>query len=241
VKDPSGAVVANAPVTLTNTDTKAAVSTVTTDQTGKYVFANFDPGTYSVTIRALGFKTETQTGIQIAANDTHNGGVMFLQLGAVAESVSITGSRSAPVQGTVLGPMTTLAQGQPMPVGNVLSTAAIDQSVNGRDLFNYTRLIPGPKPQRVGGMVTAASLVNHVIPVYPAALRIAGVLGTVKFEATIGKDGTLRDLKMVSSPDPGLTQAALDAVKNWQYKAATLNGEPVEVLTTIDANFMLQN
>ena len=64
------------------------------------------------------------------------------------------------------------------------------------------------------------------------------VQGTVKFEAKISKEGTIEDLKVVSGP-PLLIQAALDAVKQWLYKPTLLNGEPVEVLTTIDVNFTL--
>ncbi len=60
----------------------------------------------------------------------------------------------------------------------------------------------------------------------------------MKFEATIAKDGTIQDLKVVSGP-PLLIPAAMEAVKQWRYKPTLLNDEPVEVLTTIDVNFTL--
>jgi len=60
----------------------------------------------------------------------------------------------------------------------------------------------------------------------------------VKFEAKIAKDGTIQDLKLVSGP-PLLVQAAMQAVQQWVYKPTLLNGEAVEVLTTIDVNFTL--
>ena len=60
----------------------------------------------------------------------------------------------------------------------------------------------------------------------------------VKFEAKISKDGTIQALKLVSGP-PLLVQAAMQAVQTWVYKPTMLNGEPVEVLTTIDVNFTL--
>ena len=82
--DPKGAVVPNAPVTLVNTDTKATVSTMTTDYTGRYNFQNIDAGTYSVMVRAPGFKRSTQTDIRVAAGEAHNAGTMTLQLGAVS-------------------------------------------------------------------------------------------------------------------------------------------------------------
>ena len=59
-----------------------------------------------------------------------------------------------------------------------------------------------------------------------------------QLSATIGKDGRVKDLSVVKG-HPLLVQAALDAVKNWVYKPTLLNGEPVEVSTTIDVNFTL--
>jgi protein TonB len=64
--------------------------------------------------------------------------------------------------------------------------------------------------------------------------------GTVKFEATISKDGSIINLAVVSGP-PLLIPAAMEAVKQWKYRPTLLNGEPVEVLTTIDVNFSLSN
>jgi len=56
--------------------------------------------------------------------------------------------------------------------------------------------------------------------------------------AIIGKDGTIQNLHVISG-HPLLSQAALDAVKQWRYKPYVLNGEPVEVDTTIQVNFTL--
>ena len=88
-------------------------------------------------------------------------------------------------------------------------------------------------------MVSPANLINPVRPVYPGELQRAGIQGTVKFEAVISKDGLPSDIVLINSPDPGLTQAALDAVKQWRYRPTQLNGESVEVMTTIDVNFSL--
>jgi protein TonB len=90
----------------------------------------------------------------------------------------------------------------------------------------------------VGGNVTAANLIKQVKPLYPPLAKAARVQGVVKFEAKISKEGTIQDLKLVSGP-PLLVQAALQAVQQWVYKPTLLNGEAVEVLTTIDVNFTL--
>src|SRR5579871_468235 len=90
-----------------------------------------------------------------------------------------------------------------------------------------------PQRIRVGGNVQAANLVNQQRPVYPPLAKQARISGTVELSAVIGKDGHVQDLKVIKG-HPLLVQAALDAVKNWVYRPTLLNGEPVEVSTTID-------
>jgi protein TonB len=86
--------------------------------------------------------------------------------------------------------------------------------------------------------VQASKLINQPKPAYPPLAKAARVQGTVKFSATIGKDGTIQNLELVSGP-PLLVQAAMTAVKQWTYQPTLLNGEPVDVITTIDVNFTL--
>jgi protein TonB len=96
----------------------------------------------------------------------------------------------------------------------------------------------GPTKIRVGGNVQASNLITQVRPVYPPAAKAAGIQGVVKLQATIGPDGKVADLKVLSG-DPLLAQAALDAVKDWVYRPTLLNGNPVTVETAIDVNFTL--
>lgn len=95
-----------------------------------------------------------------------------------------------------------------------------------------------PSRIRVGGNVEAASLVNKVTPLYPPIAKTAHVSGTVVLHAIISKDGSIQELQYVSGP-PLLMKSAMDAVKEWRYKPTMLNGEPVEVDTTIDVVFTL--
>jgi periplasmic protein TonB len=102
---------------------------------------------------------------------------------------------------------------------------------------------PPPKPVtpqriRVGGNVQAASLLRQVQPVYPQIARTAHISGTVLLHAVIAKDGTIQELTYVSGPAL-LMRAAMDAVREWRYKPTLLNGEPVEVDTTIQVVFSL--
>ncbi len=95
-----------------------------------------------------------------------------------------------------------------------------------------------PKRVRVGGQVQAARLVNRPTPIYPALARQARIQGVVRLHAVIAKDGSVVELQVLSG-HPLLVQAALDAVRQWKYQPTLLNGEPVEVDTTIDVNFVL--
>jgi protein TonB len=101
---------------------------------------------------------------------------------------------------------------------------------------------PPPKVQqsriRQGGNVQAAKLINRVQPSYPPLARQTRIQGTVRLHAIIGKDGTVKELTLESG-HPLLVQAALDAVRQWRYQPTLLNGEPVEVDTTIDVIFTL--
>jgi protein TonB len=91
---------------------------------------------------------------------------------------------------------------------------------------------------RVGGQVQQANLIRQPKPIYPPLAKQARIQGVVRFEAIIGKDGTIQNLKMISG-HPLLVPAAQEAVKQWLYKPTLLNGEPVEVATVIDVNFTL--
>lgn len=99
---------------------------------------------------------------------------------------------------------------------------------------------PRPTQSRIkqGGAVTAASLINRVQPVYPPLARQTRVAGTVRLHAIISKDGSVQQLEVITG-HPLLVQAALDAVRQWRYRPTLLNGEPVEVDTTIDVIFSL--
>jgi periplasmic protein TonB len=99
---------------------------------------------------------------------------------------------------------------------------------------------PRPTVTRItrGGNVQAAMLINRVTPMYPPLARQTRISGTVRLHALIAKDGTVQQLEVISG-HPLLVQAALDAVKQWRYRPTLLNGEPVEVDTTIDVIFTL--
>jgi protein TonB len=93
-----------------------------------------------------------------------------------------------------------------------------------------------PQKLRVSSGVAEGLKVHDVQPTYPQMARIAHIQGDVILQATISKTGTIEGLHGVSG-HPILVQAALDAVKQWKYRPYILNGEPVEVETTIKVQF----
>jgi TonB family protein len=96
----------------------------------------------------------------------------------------------------------------------------------------------GP-PFRVSGDVKAPALINRVEPIYPEEARKARIMGIVIVQATIGEDGAVKNVEVLKPLPFGLDQAAVDAVKQWTFKPATLDGKPVAVLFNLTINFKL--
>ena len=92
---------------------------------------------------------------------------------------------------------------------------------------------------KVGGDVKEPVLVNRVQPAYPEEARKNGVQGNVILSAVVDEKGAVSKVEAVESPDPSLTQAAIEAVRKWTYKPATLKGKPVKVLMTVTVSFKL--
>jgi len=93
-----------------------------------------------------------------------------------------------------------------------------------------------PQKLRVSSGVADGLKIHDVQPTYPQMARIAHIQGDVMLQATISKTGVIENLHATSG-HPILIQAAVDAVKQWKYKPYILNGEPVEVETTIKVQF----
>jgi protein TonB len=101
-----------------------------------------------------------------------------------------------------------------------------------------SKLLPAVSlgPQRISQGVSDGLLIKKVQPIYPAQALQMHVEGTVVLQASIGKDGNIRNVKVLSG-SPILVRAASDAVKQWKYRPYTLNGQPVEIDTQISIAF----
>jgi protein TonB len=119
-------------------------------------------------------------------------------------------------------------------------------TVVGSDLFRSAAPIPAKPavrpagPTHISSGVAAGLLIQKVLPQYPPLGKAVRVEGTVVLQAVISRSGTIENLRVVSGP-PMLQQAALDAVEQWRYRPYMLDGDPVEVETTINVIFTLSH
>jgi len=96
-----------------------------------------------------------------------------------------------------------------------------------------------PAPLRpVGGDVREPRRIRGTVPVYPELARRAHIEGKVVLECVIDTDGRVTDMRVLSGP-PLLTNAAVDAVRNWVYTPTTLNRQPIRVILNVTVNFSL--
>jgi TonB family protein len=92
---------------------------------------------------------------------------------------------------------------------------------------------------RVGGTIKAPIKLRHVAPVYPPDAQVQRVQGVIIIEARIERDGTVSRARVLRSI-PILDDAALDAVRQWEFTPTLLNGQPVPIIMTVTVNFTLQ-
>jgi bla regulator protein blaR1 len=120
------------------------------------------------------------------------------------------------------------------------SALALGMHVDAGSTSDNSNASKPPKQLSVSAAVMDGNLVNKVLPVYPADAKKARIQGTVVLQAVVGKDGNVENLRVLSGPSQ-LQQSALDAVRQWTYKPFLLNGDPIEVKTTVNVNFSLQH
>ena len=135
---------------------------------------------------------------------------------------------------------------EPRKLDVVLEVGEVDQMIN-----VVAKAPPAAPPDtrsgppsriRVGGNVQQTKLVHQVTPIYPERAQAQGIQGVVLLEAVILKDGSIGAMRVLNKlADPDLVTSAVEAVKNWRYEPTLLNGQPIEVVTTITVNFRLSS
>jgi TonB family protein len=95
-----------------------------------------------------------------------------------------------------------------------------------------------PMRIKIEDNVQAAAIITKVPPKYPDEAKRKHIEGQIILHAVIAVDGAVKNLTVISGPQE-LTQTTLEAVKQWRYKQTLINGDPVEVDTTITVDYRL--
>jgi periplasmic protein TonB len=97
---------------------------------------------------------------------------------------------------------------------------------------------PAVRVIRRSESVQESQLISRVIPTYPQIARVARVSGTVELLVLVGRDGRVLSVEVLSG-SPLLAAAAKQAVEQWRYRPAILDGQAVEVQARVTMNFVL--
>jgi TonB family protein len=92
---------------------------------------------------------------------------------------------------------------------------------------------------RIGGNVTAPSVLHKIEPEYSEEARIAKLAGTVVVGGEIGPDGLAHNIRILRGLGLGLDQKAIEAIQQWRFKPGLKDGDPVSVMVNIEVNFRL--
>jgi TonB family protein len=119
------------------------------------------------------------------------------------------------------------------------SALALGMHVNAASAGDDSSASKAPRQLTVPAAAMAENLLTKVMPEYPPAAKKAKIQGTVVLSAVIGKDGIVKNLRVLSGPQE-LQQSSLDAVRQWTYKPYLLNGDGIEVKTTVNVVYALK-
>jgi len=260
--DAQGGVIPGVTFTVTSPAGPGA-RTAITDARGTIRIDDVVPGLYEMKAELAGFRT-MRSSVAVKAGETVNL-VVRMALGSVSESVVVrpgtqVGGVSGGVPAGVVGGVANTGaaagatatreqasgyfeaakryyeQGRLVEAESMTAQALemLRAQISQTQLANA--LPPSNGPIRVGGDIREPKKIRDVKPAYPPEALAAGVSGVVMLEATIGKDGSVTDARILRSI-AGLNEAALSAVREWRYTPTLLNGQPVEVIMTVTVNF----
>lgn len=208
IVDPMSAALPGVTVVLTNANTQAKYE-VQSDRTGRYEVGGLPPGEYLLEARLPGFATLKQ---QLTFNGQNVDRNLTLQVGSVQETIVVSGP------------------GEPR-------VAQMPEDKRRRHAEQPCGSTPTAGGVPIGGNIRAPMKVKDLRPDYPAALRDAGVQGTVVLRGRLGSDGFLHDLKPEPPAHARLVQAATDAAAQWEFDPTLLNCTPIDIPITITVTF----
>lgn len=181
---------------------------IRTGTDGSFQVTGLPPGEYEIASSKPGFKKNV---LRVSLKPAVPSAVkVIMQLGSLSETIVVTaGSASSPAPGAA-----------------------------GRRVADYT---PRPDPcdsSPAGGCVTPPLKLVDVKPVYPSVLAAKKATADVVIKATLQKDGLLGDFRPEAGPDPAFVEAVLEAIRQWKFTPARLNGVPQECQVTVTVKFV---
>ncbi|MEP0774947.1 MAG: energy transducer TonB [Acidobacteriota bacterium] len=102
---------------------------------------------------------------------------------------------------------------------------------------------PAPEPEGplyVGGPIAQPARLAYVEPIYPPAALKARLPGVVILQVLLGRDGGVREVTVLRPAAMGMTESAVEAVRQWRWEPALFRGQPVEVLMTVTVTFTVR-
>jgi TonB family protein len=218
IVDPMSGVLPGVTLVLTNTQNQAKYE-VRSDRTGRYEFVGLPPGDYLLEARLPGFAI-LRGKLTLAGQNVQQD--LTLQVGSLEETVM--------VRETDLPP-------PPDPELQQLR----DQRRSKREATSCgSTPTGGGQGPPIGGNLRPPMKIKHVSPTYPANLRTEPIEGTVVLQGRIGTDGIFDELNVVSAPHPDFANAALEAVRQWEFDSTLLNCVPIPVPIKVTVHFQQQ-
>jgi len=120
----------------------------------------------------------------------------------------------------------------PVTVGILLIAASASHAVAQQPAQNSKPVTPADE-------VSQPTLIRRVRPVYPPIAEAARVQGVVVVKATIDQAGKVKAAEILRSPNDFLSEAAVTAVRQWEYRPAAVKGVPISTTTTVEIPFYL--
>jgi TonB family protein len=227
ILDRTNSVVPEVIVVLSNTSNQAKHE-VRSDRTGHYEFVGVPPGEYVLEAGQPGFATFRDKVTVAGRNIDRN---IELQVGSLQETITVSDrGRSKPSADQ--------AQKDQMAASSEAARQRAQEKV--QRALDRCSSVAGSVAGSTGGNILAPRKVLDVKPEYPEHLKSAKVGGVVVMEALIGTDGTIQGVQVTTSPDPDLSTAAVEAVRQWEFTATLLNCTPIEVRMQVTVNFAIQ-
>jgi TonB family protein len=217
VIDQTNASIPEATLVLVNATSEAKYE-VRSDRTGHFEFVGLPAGEYMLGVTRAGFNTFTDT-IRITGGDIDR--TIQMQIGSLQETITVSDRASS--------------RPDPAAADRLLKIQQRAQETAQREAAQCS----ASNTSTTGGNIIPPKKLMDVRPEYPEELKNAKIGGEVKLETVIGAEGTVGDVRVLSSPHPDLERAAVDAVRQWAFSTTLLNCVPVEARMNVTVNFVV--